>query len=129
MTGPEFIEGPLDVNPRHLLAPGQVEIGVVHRLGWSVGRLRSRRDGFVGERGSLQGRAGFRDFLRVARDPTEHNARGDDVLPVPLYPCGDAEHREIERASAPQLVVDGIPAIGRRKSYVRQNLVTLLREI
>src|SRR6266850_7370823 len=101
MTGPQFIEGPFYVDPRHLLAPRQVEIGVVHRLRWSIGRVGRGCDGLIRELRPLERSAGFRDFLRITRDAAQHNPRSGDLFPFPLYPGGDAKYRKIKRTAPP----------------------------
>src|SRR3989442_1033181 len=127
---------PRDVLPRHLLAPGQIEVGVVHRLRGAVRGVRGGRYALVRQIGSHERGAGLGDLLRPARHAAEDNARLYDSSPLPaprfllpLDPCRDAQHREVERSAAAQLVVHRVPAIGRREPHCGEDLVRLLRKV
>src|SRR5213079_1646215 len=74
---------PRDVHPRHLLSPGQIEVGVVHRLRGAVCRVRRGRNRLVRQGGSGERRARRGDLLRPARDPAEHDPRLHPPLPAP----------------------------------------------
>src|SRR6059036_1785683 len=85
---------PRDVHPRHLLSPGQIEVGVVQRL---RGGVRGGRYALVRQIGSHERRTRLGDFLRPARHAAEHDARLCDSSPppaprslLPLDPCRDA---------------------------------------
>src|SRR5256886_12465021 len=58
---------PRDVHPRHLLSPGQIEVGVVHRLRGAVRGVRGGRYALVRQIGSHERGAGLGDLLRPAR--------------------------------------------------------------
>src|SRR2546426_151630 len=127
---------PRDVHPRHLLSPGQIEVGVVHRLRGAVRGVRGGRYALVRQIGSHERGAGLGDLLRPARHAAEDNARLYDSSPLPaprfllpLDPCRDAQHREVERSAAAQLVVHRVPAIGGREPHCGEDLVRLLRKV
>src|SRR6266513_1862488 len=126
---PQLGQGPRDVHARHLLPPREIEVGVVHRLRGAVRSVRGRRYALVRQVGSHERRAGFRDLLRPARDAPEDDARLHHPSPLPLDPRRDAEHREVERSAAAELVVHRIPAIRRREPYLGEDLVRLLRKV
>src|SRR5437773_2369672 len=65
---------PRDVHPRHLLSPGQIEVGVVHRLRGAVRGVRGGRYALVRQIGSHERGAGLGDLLRPAR----HAAGADE---------------------------------------------------
>src|SRR5690348_15474897 len=74
MTTPQLPEGPLHVDAGHLLAPRQVEIGVIHRLRGAERRFSCfvygfRLEGRADERGSR-----FSNLLGIARDPAQDDA-------------------------------------------------------
>src|SRR5579859_3676954 len=74
MTTPQLLEGPLHVDAGHLLAPRQVEIGVIHRLRGAERRFGCfvygfRLEGRADERGSR-----FSNLLGIARDPAQDDA-------------------------------------------------------
>src|SRR6266702_1437535 len=103
---PQLGQGPRDVDPGHLLPPREIEVGVVHRLRGAVRSVRGRRYALVRQVGSHERRAGFRDLLRPARDAPEDDARLHHPSPLPLDPRRDAEHREVERSAAAELVIE-----------------------
>ena len=60
-------------------------------------------------------------------DRAEDDSRlGTTVRPRARTAAADREHREVERAAAAQLPVDGRPPVGRRDADLRQQLVGLL---
>src|SRR2546425_8349466 len=125
---PQLGQGPRDVDARHLLPPREIEVGVVHRLRGAVRSVRGRRYALVRQVGSHERGAGFRDLLRPTRDAPEDDACLHHPSPLPLDPRRDAEHREVERSAAAELVVHRIPAIRRREPYRGEDLVRLLRK-
>src|SRR5690242_10406466 len=129
MTTPQLLEGPLHIDAGHLLAPRQIEIGVVHRLRGTERRLGCLVDGFRLETRADERGSRFGNLLGIARHPAQDDARFGDSLPVPPDPRRDAEHGKVERAATPQLVVDGIPPAVGRQTHRHQNLVRLLGEV
>src|SRR6201981_3847532 len=55
VTGPQLLEGPFHVYPGHLLAPRQIEIGVVHRLRRAGGGVGGNSDRLGGAGVSPEG--------------------------------------------------------------------------
>src|SRR6267143_3773021 len=72
---PQLRERARDVDPRHLLPPREIEVGVVHRLRGTVGGVGGRRYALVRQVGSHERGAGLGDLLRPARHAAEDNAR------------------------------------------------------
>src|SRR5256885_7123083 len=68
-------ERPCDVDPRHLLPPREIEVGVVHRFCGTVRRIRGGRDALVRQIGSHERRAGLGDLLGPARYAAEDDTR------------------------------------------------------
>src|SRR5438876_11428366 len=82
-----------DVHPRHLLSPGQIEVGVVHRLRGAVRGVRGGRYALVRQIGSHERGAGLGDLLRPARHAAEHDARlYDSSRSPPPAPCPHSTH-------------------------------------
>jgi hypothetical protein len=70
----------------HLLAPVQLEVGVVHGLGGPARSLRGRRDERIRRSLALEQCCRSRGIERLRRDGAEHDARFDD--PLAIEPCG-----------------------------------------
>src|SRR5712691_10198956 len=101
LTRPQLLQRALYIHPRHVLAPGEFEVGVVHRLRRVVRGVRCRRDRFVLEPRAHERRRGLGDLLRPARDPAQDDACVGHLGAVPPDPSRDAQHRKVERSAAP----------------------------
>src|SRR6266513_2458338 len=135
-TQPQLRERSRDVDSRHLLPPREVEVGVVHRLRGTVRGVGGRRDALVRQISPRQRRSRLGDLLRPARYAAEDNAglHHPCSLPaprslLPFDPRRHAQHREVERPAATQLVVHGVPAVRGGDSNRGKHLVRLLRKV
>src|SRR5262249_59831811 len=125
----ELLECTGDVDPRHLLPPRELEIGVVHRFGGAERRFRGGGDRLGFEVRAAQRRPGFRNFQGKARHTTENDSCVRCLVAIPPDPGGDAEHGEVEGTTPAPLVIDRIPTVGGGEPHRRENLVGLLGEV
>src|SRR6185503_5046774 len=100
-----------------VLAPVEIEVGVVHGLRARGDELRRLVDHLVAELFSLQERAGLFDQER----PRGHGAQRNPDISCRINGSGDAQHRKIEGAAAPQLPVAARLVL--RNAHLGQDLV------
>src|SRR5207302_3615892 len=98
-------EGAFNVNARHLLAPGVVQIGVVERSGAFVGRGGDFLDCRIGWARPDQWRGEVRLIDWGRADRAEHQPSLFDDAVGDFDRGGDAENRKVERATAAEFFV------------------------